>query len=341
MLGKKKRSKKEVNSEFVFVHQNSHKMNGEKKSDKNRAKLENKDQSSSFIRVEPKPTKTLFNGVVPILILLSAPTLGPPFATAKEALAALTPLRLLKYSLCLTFFLALINTSPPLETLLPLFFTTLKEILSEPMLDLALPPCALPRTPCTAGEVGSLLRLLGGDLRIDGAEEVCEDGPDAAARWAPNFAMTRVRETRGLRAARDWGLGGTGLILAPIRTLAATPSDVFLLGVGTVVGLPRSPRGLLKIFEGCDDLGDFRGVLRIDCNVLGEVILANELAVGAINLEDPAGRLGTTGEMILFEPTLLLLTFLVWSKPPEALRGTTEFFLEAMPVLDCPQDVAR
>lgn len=65
-------------------------------------------------------------------------------------------------------------------------------------------------------------------------------------------------------------------------------------------------------------------------------IFANELAVGAINVDGPEGRFDVRGETTLFVPTLLLLSFLICPVPPDALRGTTELLFEA--ILDWPPE---
>lgn len=52
-----------------------------------------------------------------------------------------------------------------------------------------------------------------------------------------------------------------GLTGPPMRVLAAAPMEAFVLGVGIVVGLPKSPSGLLKILVG---RGDLTGVFKID-----------------------------------------------------------------------------
>ncbi|KAI9462774.1 hypothetical protein BJY52DRAFT_109761 [Lactarius psammicola] len=243
-------------------------------------------------------------------------------ALAPTALPA-NRLRLRMYSLCLTCFFALINTSLPR---LALFAPAYERLAVAPMLDRARGVRTTPAPLALAG----IFEPPRATAERERDDVVDEEDPAAAARCAPSLAIMREREIRGFRACcgcccppvtglvgdARLGLGG-GSPEAARTAAAAAASEVGRTGGGTAssgvvnillapataeLAFPLPPRGLLVIASRAELRG---GVLARCATMLlvldlatapvvavGLRVFARELAVGANSLDVAVALLG-------------------------------------------------
>ncbi len=268
-----------------------------------------------------------------------APALAPTALPANR-------LRLRMYSLCLTCFFALINTSLPR---LALFAPAYERLAAAPMLDRARGVRTAP--PLTLAGIFEPPRAAAERENDDAEGVVDEDDAAAAARCAPSLAMMREREMCGFRACcccccpLITGLVGdvrSGLVRrspeAAMTAAAAAASEVGRTGgstasSGVVNILPPAafpllpPRGLFVIASRAELRG---GVLARCATMLlvldlatapvvavGLRVFARELAVGANSLDVAVALLGLN----MLVATSLLPSAAVFVAPGPLLVG--------------------